>query len=157
MRIGVVSDTHDNLPKIARAIELFCAEKVDFVLHAGDFVAPFSLTDFKKLPCDWRGVFGNNDGEKNGLSAASDGRITEGPLRLTLSGKKITVVHDINSINSQTEDANLVVFGHTHLVASLKYQNKLILNPGECGGWLTGKSTVAIVDLDNLSGMTFNL
>lgn len=157
MKIGVISDTHDNLIMIEKAVELFNAQELDFVLHAGDFIAPFSIAKFKNLSCDWLGVFGNNDGEKNGLISASEGRIKEGPLRITLGGKKITLVHDINKINSQTEDANLVVFGHTHLIGSLKQKEKLILNPGECGGWLTGKSTVVIVDLETLSGETFNL
>lgn len=32
MKLGIISDTHDNMPKIARAVELFNEEKVDLVL-----------------------------------------------------------------------------------------------------------------------------
>ncbi|HTY45967.1 MAG TPA: metallophosphoesterase [Patescibacteria group bacterium] len=152
MKVGILSDTHDNLPQIEKAIALFNRQQVDLVLHAGDFVAPFAIAKFQELSCPWAGVFGNNDGEKKGLAAASEGRIQEGPLRTTLGGRKITVVHDIASINPQTEEADLIVFGHTHRQAALKQQDKLLINPGECGGWLSGKSTVAVVDLETMSG-----
>ena len=78
MRIGILADTHDNLPKIERAVRFFNKEKVDFVLHAGDFIAPFAVSKLKGLTCSWLGVFGNNDGEKNGLSGISEGKIKSG-------------------------------------------------------------------------------
>ena len=151
MKIGILSDTHDNLPKIEKAVKFFNRNKVGFVLHAGDFIAPFTVTKLKKLSCDWLGIFGNNDGERKGLSDLSEGKIKEGPLRLKLDNRKITLVHDKATINTKTEDADLIIFGHTHKTEVLKQENKLIINPGECGGWLTGKSTVALVDLTSLS------
>lgn len=69
MIIGALSDTHDNLPKIEKAVKFFNKKKVDFVLHAGDFVAPFAVDRLNKLSCEWLGVFGNNDGEKKGLAS----------------------------------------------------------------------------------------
>ena len=48
MKIGVLSDTHDHIPKIKRAVEIFNEEKVDLVLHSGDIVAPFSLLTLQK-------------------------------------------------------------------------------------------------------------
>jgi len=157
MKIGIISDSHDNLPKIEKAVKLFNKQKVGFVLHAGDFVAPFTILKLKTLRCDWRGIFGNNDGERTGLARISEGKIQEGPLRITLNNQKVTLVHDINTINPDAEDAALVVFGHTHKLQILKKDSKLLINPGEAGGWLTGESTVAIVDLTTLSSKIFNL
>lgn len=31
----------------------------------------------------------------------------------------------------------------------------LLVNPGECGGWLTGRSSGALIDLDKLEGKIF--
>ncbi len=157
MKIGILSDSHDNLPKIEKAVELFNKNKVGFVLHAGDFIAPFTILKFKNLKCDWRGVFGNNDGEKTGLSRISEGRIQDGPLRIELAGKIITLVHDIKTINPDRERAALIIFGHTHKSEIIKKSKLLLINPGEAGGWLTGKSTVAIVDLATLSHKIFSL
>lgn len=148
MKVGVISDTHDNLPNVEKAIAIFNERKVGFVLHAGDYVAPFCAARFKKLFCDWRGVYGNNDGEKAGLADVSEGRIQDGPLRISLDGKKITLVHDIASVNTQSEDANFIIFGHTHLPVYLRQADKAIFNPGECGGWLTGKAGIAVLDLE---------
>ena len=43
MRIGVISDTHDNLLMIKKAVEVFNRHGVGMVVHAGDFIAPFWL------------------------------------------------------------------------------------------------------------------
>jgi predicted phosphodiesterase len=38
MKLGVISDARDNLPMIAKAVKIFKENKVEFVLHAGDYV-----------------------------------------------------------------------------------------------------------------------
>jgi len=151
MKIGILSDSHDNLPRLKKAVHFFNRQKVGFVFHAGDFVAPFTVQKLNLLTMPWQGVFGNNDGEKKGLSKISAARIQEGPLRQKVQGKRITLVHDLNSINPHTERADFIICGHTHKPEIKKLDTKLIVNPGECGGWLSGKATVAIADLDKLS------
>jgi len=157
MLIGILSDSHDNLPQLEKAVYLFNGKKVQFVLHAGDFVAPFTIPKLKALACDFKGIFGNNDGEKQGLERASQGRITEGPLRFDINGIKITLVHDLKAIELEKETAQLVVFGHTHKPRILKDNNRILINPGECGGWLYGKSTVAIADLSLMTTEIFEI
>ena len=49
MKIGIMSDTHDYLPNIRKAIEIFNEEKVDLVVHCGDFVSLFVIKEFKNL------------------------------------------------------------------------------------------------------------
>jgi putative phosphoesterase len=49
MIIGIISDSHDNLTQIKIAVDIFNREKVELVLHAGDFVSPFTFLEFKKL------------------------------------------------------------------------------------------------------------
>jgi len=68
MRIGIVSDTHDDLAAVEAAVALFEREGVDAVVHCGDFVAPFSVTPFDVGDgpdggFDFYAVRGNNDGE----------------------------------------------------------------------------------------------
>ena len=64
MKIGIISDTHDRLPFIDKAIEELNKERVDLVLHAGDYCAPFAAFRFKPLKAKMIGVFGNNDAER---------------------------------------------------------------------------------------------
>jgi putative phosphoesterase len=151
MKIGILSDSHDNLPRILKAVRFFNRQKVGLVLHAGDFVAPFTVQKLGVLTMPWHGVFGNNDGEKNGLSKISAGRIQPGPIRLRLDAKRITLVHDLSSINPHIEKADFIICGHTHKPEIRKLGAKLIINPGESGGWLSNKATVAILDLNKAS------
>ena len=92
MKIGVFSDSHDHMPMIQAALDLFRAEAVEAVIHAGDFVAPFAA----KLLVTFNGpiytVFGNNDGERAGLSGILKD-VTVGPLQLELGGRRILVHH----------------------------------------------------------------
>lgn len=49
MLIGIISDTHDNQDKTRKAIELFNSKGVEYVIHAGDYISPFTLKLFKEL------------------------------------------------------------------------------------------------------------
>lgn len=149
MKVGLISDTHDNLPKIEKAVEIFNKNKVEFVIHAGDFVAPFSILPLQRLNCNWIGVLGNNDGEKEGLITKSQGRIKPGQISLVLDNKKLIVIHNVEKYTQ--EPADVVIFGHTHKAEIKKDNNLLMVNPGEASGWLYGRSTVGILELDNLN------
>jgi uncharacterized protein len=64
MKVGVISDTHDQIENILKAVELLNQEKVELVVHCGDWVAPFTLKFYHALKCPIKGIFGNNDGDK---------------------------------------------------------------------------------------------
>jgi uncharacterized protein len=148
MKLAVISDTHDNIVKIKSAVSFFNKEKVDFLIHCGDYIAPFSLAPLESLDCDWVGVFGNCDGEKEGLKKKSQNKIEEPPLTLKFDDRKIIVVHNIKDYKG--EEADIVLFGHTHSVEVRRGDKALFVNPGEAAGWLSGESTVAIIDTDTL-------
>ncbi|MBU2617750.1 MAG: metallophosphoesterase [Euryarchaeota archaeon] len=148
MKLGIISDSHDNLGAIEKAVEVFNSESVDMVIHAGDFIAPFTSRIFRKLKCDLIGIFGNNDGEKFGLRNAFKGigEIHEDPHSFEIGGKKIIVTHHPNIVDALARCYDIVIYGHTHKV---DMRDKMI-NPGECGGWLTEKRTVAILLLEEM-------
>ncbi|MCJ7581718.1 MAG: metallophosphoesterase family protein, partial [Candidatus Aminicenantes bacterium] len=51
----------------------------------------------------------------------------------------------LNSLIKQ-HDPDVLIFGHSHR-AEVRFQGKtLLINPGETGGWVTGKQTVALFD-----------
>lgn len=158
MILGLIADSHDNLPKLKKAITLFNKKQVSLVLHAGDYVAPFSVGMLENnLQCEYLGVFGNNDGEREGLIKRSQGKINKDVLELTKFERKILVAHDISSKNIERSNYDIVVCGHTHKVDINKQNHTWIINPGECGGWLTGQSSVVIFDLISNSGKIHRL
>lgn len=156
MKIGIVADSHDNIPMIKKAVEVFNAGKVDYVLHAGDYVAPFAVKEFLKVEARLVGIFGNNDGEKKGIGMlCSD--VYKPPYSIILGGEKILLTHDISSLKQELRDtSDVVIFGHTHKPETRK-EGPLYINPGECGGWLSGKSTVSILDLNSLEAEIITL
>ena len=149
VKIGVLSDSHDNVPQIERAVDLFIREQVELVIHAGDFIAPFAVPPLAKLGCPVVAVFGNNDGERIGLAQrfADIGTKVEPKMASTAVGDvRIAVVHEPEPVAALAASGlfDLVVYGHTHVI-EVRAGVCLVLNPGETGGWTTGKATVALV------------
>lgn len=68
-------------------------ESIELLIHAGDFVAPFTSQSFKELKAPLVGVFGNNDGDKLLLKALYKenevGELHEDPYEFELAAKKI--------------------------------------------------------------------
>jgi len=153
MKIGIISDTHDNLTQINKAVKIFNQEKVELVLHAGDFVSPFTFLEFKKLKCPLKGVFGNNDGDKLYLQEKFKGigELCPEPYQVNINQKSIIMLHKDGLIDALAESQKyeVIIYGHTHRTDLHKIRKTLIINPGECGGWLSGKSTIALLDLEN--------
>lgn len=155
MKIGVLSDTHDNVPRIEQAVDLFNARGVGHVVHAGDFISPFAIKPLKRLRCPVLAVFGNNDGERLGVAAqfAGIGEIHPNVGSARLADRSVAVVHypELAEPLARSGEFDLVVYGHTHKIDERREGTCLLLNPGEAGGWLSGRSTVAIVDLESLT------
>lgn len=148
--IGIMADSHDNVPAIQKAVRLFQDVGCQLVIHAGDIVAPFSTRPFEVLSCPVKAVFGNCDGEKVGLKRALGplGEIREAPFAFTFDDLKFLISHLHTSVKSYALSGNydIIIFGHTHQPEINREKETLLLNPGETGGWLKGKSTVALLD-----------
>jgi putative phosphoesterase len=138
---------------LKRAVAYFNSANVLHVVHAGDFVSPFTFRVLKELQSDFTGVFGNNDGDRLLLQKRSGGKLHNQPLLLELAGRKIIVMHEHNIIDALAASGHydLVIYGHTHEAEIRRFSNTLIINPGEASGWLYGKSTVAVADLSEMT------
>ena len=98
-------------------MEFFNKRRVKIVLHAGDYVAPFVVRELKKLFSPLIGVFGNNDGEKEGLKKVMGqiGEIHPAPFSLQQEKRKILLLHEPQEWDSlEIDQYNLIVFGPTH-------------------------------------------
>ena len=148
--IGVMSDSHDNLDAVRAAKELFKNAGCRLVLHAGDFVAPFAARELDGLGCPVKAVSGNCDGEKQGLQTAiqSFGEIQEAPFFFEWEGFKFLLTHVDYSLKSLVRSyaPDFLIFGHTHKPEVRKQEKTLLINPGESGGWVSGKKSVALLD-----------
>ena len=156
MILGIISDTHDHRLHILKAIEIFNQHQVDLILHAGDLIAPFVAKEFLKAKAErFIAVFGNNDGEKLYLKTVTEeggGEIHEYCYKTTLQNKNIYMTHTQHNIEEIAASGayDLVIYGHTHIQDIRKAGKTLILNPGEATDWITGKSHLVILTLDNM-------
>lgn len=147
MRIGILSDTHDNMTAIDLAGERFRSDGVEMVIHAGDWVAPFAVKRIAAWGLPFAGVFGNNDGDRAMIQKVSGGVVRSAWLMIDLDGWATAVVHEPDfAAVLAGGPCNLVIHGHTHQAAVTRIGAAIVVNPGECCGWISGRSTVAEVD-----------
>jgi putative phosphoesterase len=156
MLIGIMADTHDNLPATKDAVGRLNREGVELVLHAGDIIAPFVIGTLKDLSAPMVGVFGNNDGDKELLQKkcaehphlslrGTFARLTEGDLSLALIHGSDRELLDVLVFSGSFD---LVVSGHTHMAEVRTQGRTLSVNPGEVCGYLSGTGTVALFDTE---------
>jgi len=160
--LGLLSDSHDNLTLLNRAVAVCNQSRVGLVLHAGDYVAPFSLASLERLEAPFLGVFGNNDGERAGLEGQSGGKLEPGPRMLQIRNRRILLLHDLEKECPKAKEPgslpwDLIVHGHTHLPEIRKEGSTLFFNPGEVGGWLKGRATMGVLNLDTMEGQIHDL
>ena len=158
--IGLLSDTHDHVNESRRAVRLLKERGVEAILHLGDIVAPFTLKAMLEEYRAITAVYGNNCGEKLGLKRVAEEYntvIQEPPMIYTFKGYRILMFHGSGPASTtislakslaKSGDYDFVVYGHTHRTHVEKIGGTLVVNPGETCGCLTGKKTVAILDLD---------
>ena len=127
MEIGLISDTHNQLPE--KIDQVF--KGVDLILHAGDVGNSHILENLSKIAVV-EGVYGNTD-----LYTVSS--ILPSRLNLNLEGMTVFMKHDIGNIkiyhakirSIQRElTPDIIVFGHTHKPLFEKIQQTYFINPG---------------------------
>jgi putative phosphoesterase len=155
MRVGVMADGHDRVPAVAELLRRMADGGVGLVLHAGDFCSPFSLAPFREINIAMAGVFGRNDGDREGLKiAASAGvgaELYESPHSVELEGKRVLLVHDVSDVAPRSIEGHaIVVHGWSHRVEVRRHGETLMVNPGEACGWLFGVPTASILDLETM-------
>jgi uncharacterized protein len=154
MKIAIISDTHDNLNAISALGKKLVEIKPEYILHAGDFCAPFTVRAIKLFGIPMKAVFGNNDGDKPLLTQAAEGfaDIKVASYLFELGTRKFALMHYQDSVNSlaASKQFDVIIYGHTHKL-DIRTDPCLIINPGELCGWLTRRSTAVILDTDTLT------
>jgi len=137
--VGIVSDTHDDTVRAKKVVTRFKKDGVKVVLHAGDWVSPFTARIFEGFKVF--GVFGNNDGDFIQLNEVVEKELG-GVLRrrfenILLDNKRVALLHgefdEVVSALARSGDFDVIVRGHTHVKSIERLgnnNNTLVLNPG---------------------------
>lgn len=130
MKIGIISDTHNNLPE--DVLNIF--QGVDLILHAGD-IGPMEILDKLKKVAPTEAVYGNTDI----YSIASQ---LPSKINLNLEGIQILLLHNIGTMSNFTwnlkrgkykPEPKMIIFGHTHAPYFKEYMEYIFINPGSAG------------------------
>jgi uncharacterized protein len=131
VRIVVLSDTH--APRFWKRCPPAVAEHLDtadMILHAGDVCAASVLEELS-VYAPVHAIIGNNDGPDVAAWGATE------TTELNLGGMQVGMIHDagpkegrLARLRCRFPEANLVIFGHSHIPLQAAEENFGIFNPG---------------------------
>ncbi|MDR3632779.1 MAG: YfcE family phosphodiesterase [Isosphaeraceae bacterium] len=157
MRIGILSDTHDQVARTARAVTILVGQGVEALIHCGDYTCPEVILECGGMPSYY--VFGNNDFDQADLRramAAVGGVCLEWGGVAAFGTRRVAVTHG----DSEPEMRRLaglgpyyLLFGHSHRKADERRGATRWVNPGAL--YRASEWTVAVLDL-NTDGVTFH-
>jgi len=139
MRVAVISDIHDNVWKLAAALDRAAA--ADVMICCGDLCSPFIV---HQLGRGFAGpihvVFGNNDGDQFRITANArhypqiriHGELFQGEF----GGRRVAVNHfdGIARLLAASGRFDTVCFGHNHAFEITRVGETLTINPGAIMG-----------------------
>jgi putative phosphoesterase len=152
MIAAIMSDSHDHIWNVRKALDILRSHKVSLIIHCGDLVAPFTLRELAKFngPVHW--VLGNNDGDpymlmKICLSELENMKPHGHIGRLDLEGVTIAFTHheEVGYALAHTGEHDLVCCGHTHMHRQQRINTTILLNPGDVMG-KDGAGTFCLFD-----------
>ena len=153
MKVGILSDTHDDREAVVRAVDLFNRRGVEMVVHAGDCESPATVGLLGELRCPFTGVYGNCDTRLQLRGGPFiGGNLHRQPLRVSLGGKKAVVVHQHHRVEELAAVGafDVVIYGHLHVPDVRSVGETLVINPGKTARQRQGRSTVALLDTESM-------
>jgi hypothetical protein len=145
----IMSDSHDNITRISEAVSVAIDREVDVLIHCGDLISPFAAEELLRFSGELHVVVGNNDGELIGLKSMLGDSLVKGPNEIEIQGYSVVVMHEPFGLKD-TVRADFLLYGHTHNLDIRLDSKPVIINPGECCGYLTGRPTVVIIEPESL-------
>lgn len=147
LRILVLSDTHKSINKAIKLIESI--EKIDVIIHLGDYVLDAYNIKYIFPHIKMLIVSGNNDFSSNEKDS----------LCIELEGKKLFLTHghlfsvknrllDLEN-KAKEQNADIVLFGHTHKSFNKIINNTLFLNPGSACAMFGNEASYGIIEIEN--------
>jgi uncharacterized protein len=151
MKIGILSDTHNNIEMTSKALSVFKDQGVSMIIHGGDITSPRILDLFKDMQCECKFVLGNSDIDSDVLNERSKklGLCSIGETcDFTVEGKRFLVFHGDNVAFFRKAVASgeydYIIKGHTHFFENYVSHRTRIINPGSLFG--DEEHTAAILD-----------
>lgn len=162
MKIGIISDSHDNKSNVEKAVEVFAAKQVKYVLHAGDMTSSVTAHALSNVDhAKFIGVLGNCDKDISleRFTGNGNAEVHPGIYSGCIEGRRIYMTHSPISLERVVESGkyDIVIYGHTHKQDIRLVGSTLVINPGETRSCVKGSAHVVIIELDDMSVETITL
>lgn len=142
MKIGVLSDSHDNLENLNKSLNYLEENNINTVIFCGDFCSPIPVN---KCIATFKGevhaVFGNTEDRHLitvlSLTTVTNLKIYGEYAELNFDNRKIAVTHYPFYANAiaKTQEYDAVFHGHNHTASKELIGKSLLVNPGELLGF----------------------
>ncbi len=141
MLIAILSDSHDHIVHLDRAVTIANSKGAQLLIHCGDLISPFMLPYLERFSGQVHFIYGNNVGDQHLISS----RCKEENTNINHHGTtgKITVENIRIGFNhypelarglAQSGNYDLVCCGHNHLCSIERIDKCFLLNPGDLLG-----------------------
>lgn len=143
MKLAVISDTHDHLENLEKALTEINKLGAGVLLHCGDLVSPFVIDRLAKFNGPVHVVFGNNEGDRYTINNVATKKFPNVKLHgemgfvETESGEAaFTHRPEFARGLACTQKYIAVFYGHTHRMRIEQVGKTWLINPGELMGLL---------------------
>jgi putative phosphoesterase len=167
MKIAIISDTHDNIPNLEKALDWINQNNISIIIHCGDLCTPSILT--KVILSKFSGqiyLVPGNVGNPELLEKLCQDfervKFYREFGEIDLANKKIAFTHRPEKVEelAKTRKYDIIFYGHTHKPWIQKTQinadstsrdqreSVLLVNPGNLAGMFY-KATFAVYETEN--------
>lgn len=153
MKVLITSDSHDRWDHLTTAVEKGNEAGCEVMLFAGDFISPPGLSILGMFKGDVHFIWGNNEGEKVGLTRKIDAMenvtLHGDVFEEEMGGLKFYMNHYPEIVRNAAESGkyDVCVYGHDHTYHEETLENNtVLLNPGEVQGFASGTPTCMVFD-----------
>jgi putative phosphoesterase len=152
--LGVISDTHNNLTNLKRALGILFSAGVSTLVHCGDMTDP----SMAELLAGYRVIHATGNGDVDFIKIRQtllnlNLESFSGPLFTgEIGGSRIAVLH--GDIYLEAEELarsgkyDYVFHGHSHRRRDEWISTTRVINPGSLGGLLVVGRSICLVELD---------
>ena len=135
MKVGIMSDSHKDSYHTGEMIEHLIKEGAEYLIHAGDLELPENLELLKQSGLPYVCVYGNNDARL--LPFGNVYNIFREPHYFAIKEVKFKLMHLPYYLSP--DEADVIIYGHTHQVKFKYNEGNLLINPGELCARETGR------------------
>lgn len=143
MRIAIISDTHDNLENLKKAIDLIKKEGVEIIIHCGDIFEPGTIIEaLKGFSGKAHFVLSNADEdyfkkmEQDYFKDFPSLKIWKKFGEIEIDKKKIAFSHSPKTALGLafSRKYDIVFYGHLHKPWEVRIKKTKLVNPGNVAG-----------------------